>query len=66
MSPAGGYVKGIDIYDARQGLHVAMLTDFIRRSQPREWARFENVTKSDTVKKNFVRRSMLLATMADC
>ena len=51
LSPAGGYVKGTDTYDARQGLYVATLIDFVRRSQPREWARFENVTKSDSVKK---------------
>ena len=48
---AGGYVKGDDTYDARAGLYVETLINFIRKTQPREWARFENVNKSDTVKK---------------
>ena len=51
LSPAGGYVKGTDTYDARQGLYVDTLIDFVRRSQPREWSRFENVNKSDTEQK---------------
>ena len=51
LSPAGGYIKGNDIYDANSGLYVATLINFIRKTQPREWARFENVNKVDTVKK---------------
>ena len=51
LSPAGGYVKGVDTYDAKTGLYVDTLIDFIKRTQPREWARFENVNKVDTVRK---------------
>lgn len=51
LSPAGGYVKGSDTYDAKAGLYVDTLINFIRKTQPREWARFENVNKSDTVQK---------------
>ena len=51
LSPAGGYVKGSDIYDAKAGLYVDTLINFIRKTQPREWTRFENVNKADTVKK---------------
>ena len=49
--PAGGYVKGTDIYDPKLGLYTDMLVDFIRKIQPMEWARFENVNKIDTVRK---------------
>ena len=51
LSAAGGYVKGDDTYDARAGLYVDTLINFIRRTQPREWARFENFNKTDTEKK---------------
>ena len=51
LSAAGGYVKGNDTYDARAGLYVETLINFIRKTPPREWARFETVNKSDTVKK---------------
>lgn len=51
LSPAGGYVKGNDTYDARAGLYVDTLINFIRKTQPKEWTRFENFNKSDTVKK---------------
>ena len=47
LSPAGSYVKGTDTYDAKSGLYVNTLIDFIRKTQPREWARFENVNKVD-------------------
>ncbi|MBQ7453976.1 MAG: type I restriction endonuclease subunit R, partial [Selenomonadaceae bacterium] len=51
LSAAGGYVKGEDIYDATAGLYVDTLINFVRKTQPREWARFENVNKSDTEQK---------------
>lgn len=51
LSGAGGYVKGSDRYDAKQGLYVDTLIKFVRETQPREWARFESVNKSDTVRK---------------
>ena len=51
LSPAGGYVKGNDEYDKKYGLYVSTLIDFVRRTQPKEWARFENANKVNTVKK---------------
>ncbi len=51
LSPAGGYVKGTDTYDPQSGLYVNTLIDFIQKTQPKEWARFENVNKVDTVRK---------------
>ena len=40
LSPAGGYTKGADTYDAKQGLYVNTLIDFVQRTQPKEWVRF--------------------------
>jgi len=51
LSPAGGYTKGTDTYDAKLGLYVNTLIDFIQRTQPNEWARFENMNKTDPVRK---------------
>ena len=51
LSPAGGYVKGTDAYDPKLGLYVDSLISFIQKTQPKEWARFENVNKVDTVRK---------------
>ena len=51
LSPAGGYVKGTDTYDQKLGLYVDTLIDFIQKTQPKEWARFENANKVETVKK---------------
>ena len=51
LSPAGGYIKGTDTYDAKSGLYVDTLIEFIRKTQSKEWARFENANKVDTVKK---------------
>ena len=51
LSPVGGYVKGTDTYDPKLGLYVNTLIDFIRKTQPKEWARFENANKIDTVQK---------------
>ena len=51
LSPAGGYVKGEDIYDPKAGLFVDTLIDFIQRTQPKEWVRFANTNKVNTVEK---------------
>ena len=51
LSPSGGYVKGSDIYDPKQGLYVNTLIDFVKKTQPKEWARFENANKIDTIRK---------------
>jgi type I restriction enzyme R subunit len=51
ISPAGGYNKGDDTYDPKLGLYVNSLIDFVKKTQPKEWARFENANKVDTVRK---------------
>lgn len=51
LSPAGGYTKGADTYDAKQGLYVNTLIDFVQRTQPKEWTRFENANQMDPVRK---------------
>ena len=51
LSPEGGYTKGTDTYDAKLGLYVNTLIDFIQQTQPNEWARFENANKVDPVRK---------------
>ncbi len=51
LSPAGGFVKGTDTYDPNLGLYVDTLITFIHKTQPKEWARFENANKIDTVRK---------------
>lgn len=47
LSPEGGYTKGTDKYDAKQGVFVNTLIDFIQRTQPKKWARFENANQLD-------------------
>ena len=51
LSPAGGYVKGEDTYNPKLGLFVDTLIDFIQKTQPKEWARFTNTNKVNTVEK---------------
>ena len=51
LSPAGGYTKGADTYNAELGLYVDTLVSFIQKTQPKEWARFENQNKVDPVRK---------------
>ncbi len=48
---SGGYTKGTEVYDAEQALYVNTLIDFIKCTQPKEWARFEKESKVDCVKK---------------
>ena len=51
LSPSGGYAKGADTYDAKKGLYVNTLLDFIQKTQSKEWARFANTNKVDPVGK---------------
>ncbi|MCQ2159705.1 MAG: DEAD/DEAH box helicase family protein [Bacteroidales bacterium] len=41
ISPAGGYTKGADKYDTKLGLYSDTLIDFVKRTQLKEWKRFE-------------------------
>ena len=51
LSPEGGYTRIDDDYDPDLGLYVDTLISFIKETQPREWARFENMNKSNPVRK---------------
>lgn len=51
LSIEGGYTKTTDTYDANCGLYVDTLIKFIQNTQPKEWARFENVNKVNPVNK---------------
>ena len=50
-SSSGGYKKGTAVYDAQLGLYVNAFIDFIKRTQPKEWVRFENQNAIDPVRK---------------
>lgn len=51
LSPAGGYTHNDDVYDPTFALFPDTLIRFIRKTQPREWARFENQNRENTAKK---------------
>lgn len=51
ISPEGGYTKSNDTYNAKVGLYVDTLINFVKATQEREWAVFENQNKIDTVGK---------------
>lgn len=51
LSPAGGYTQGIAAYDAKLGLYVDTLIEFVQKTQPKEWARFENQNSADPSRK---------------
>ncbi len=51
LTEQGGYTKTTDIYDPNVGLYVDTFIGFIKATQPREWARFENTCQSDPVRK---------------
>lgn len=47
----GGYFRGTDTYDSKLGVYVDSLINFVKKTQPKEWVRFENSNKIDTVRK---------------
>ncbi len=51
LSPAGGYTHNQDVYDPKLGLFPDTLIRFVQKTQPKEWARFENANKIDTARK---------------
>jgi len=51
ISSEGGYTKTTDAYDPAAGLYTDILIRFVKDTQPREWARFENTCGSDPVRK---------------
>ena len=54
LSEKGGYTHCNDVYDPAAGLYVNTFIGFIKATQPKEWARFENTCQSDPVKKFIV------------
>ncbi len=40
LSPEGGYTKGSGTYSPDLGLYDGVLTDFVKETQPKAWARF--------------------------
>lgn len=51
VSAKGGYTKTTDTYNTEYGLYVGTFINFIQRTQPKEWKRFENTCNSDPVRK---------------
>lgn len=51
VSAKGGYTKTTDTYNSEYGLYVGTFINFIQRTQPKEWKRFENTCNSDPVRK---------------
>ena len=48
---ASGYTRCADAYDPATGLFTDTLIRFVKDTQPKEWARFENTCGSDPVRK---------------
>lgn len=51
LTQQGGYTKTNDTYDPTLGLYVDTLINFVKATQPREWARFENTCNSNPDRK---------------
>ena len=51
LTDKGGYTKTTDTYDPSVALFTDTLINFVKATQPKEWARFENTCNSDPVKK---------------
>lgn len=52
----GGYIKGnMKTYDAGKALDFPVLIEFIKKTQPKEWQRYEIIYK-DSVKKKLYKR----------
>ena len=51
ISAQGGYTKTNDTYDKKECLYVDTLINFVRRTQPKEWARFEKSCNGEPAKK---------------
>ena len=50
----GGYLKGSKTYDPELGVYPETLIDFIKRTQPKEWKRFENANSVNPERKFLV------------
>ena len=69
ISAEGGYTRTNDTYDKKECLYVDTLINFIKRTQPKEWARFEKSCNGEPAKKfcdafdNAVEMDGLIAVM---
>ena len=69
ISAQGGYTKTKDTYDKKECLYVDTLINFVKRTQPKEWARFEKSCNGEPTKKfcdafdNAVEMDGLIAVM---
>ena len=51
ISAQGGYTKTNDTYDKKECLYVDTLINFVKRTQPKQWARFEKSCNGEPAKK---------------
>lgn len=52
----GGYTKGnLMTYDASKSINLPVLIEFIKKTQPKEWQRYEIIYNSDVEKKLYKR-----------
>ena len=54
LSPKGGYTKNTDTYNAKHALYTDTLIRFVKKTQPKEWKRFE-MQNSTAPEEKFVR-----------
>lgn len=51
ISKEGGYKRSTDSYDPKTGLYIDTLINFVKTTQPKEWARFEKNNSVNPVNK---------------
>ena len=51
LSPAGGYTANHGVYDPKLGVFPATLVRFVKKTQPKAWARFEMQNKENPERK---------------
>ena len=54
LSPKGGYTKNTDTYNAKHALYTDTLIRFVKKTQPKEWKRFE-MQNSTAPEEKFLR-----------
>ena len=51
LSLEGGYTKNTDVYDPKLGLYPDTLMRFVKKTQPKEWAKFEKMNADNPERK---------------
>ena len=54
LSPKGGYTKNTDTYNAKHALYTDTLIRFVKKTQPKDWKRFE-MQNSTAPEEKFLR-----------